>query len=147
MLTSNRWLAVAVERGLRKFFQVLRARRLDWTDQDQRFFARGPALLRLKSSFDVSSSALTASFLNARRHNASTKTQCRSRRGTRESDPAWRERRPDAELIGGLRAELIKHFRVRLHQAQKIFCFEEAERSEVRAGFREAIEFVRAAVP
>ena len=43
------------------------------------------------------------------------------------------------------RAELVEHPRVGLHQADQIFRLEHAERAEVRAGFGEALQLVRAA--
>src|SRR5215469_14415907 len=45
----------------------------------------------------------------------------------------------------GLRPKFIKHLRVRLHQANKIFRVKHAERTCIRARLREAVELVRAA--
>jgi hypothetical protein len=45
-------------------------------------------------------------------------------------------------LIDESRPKLIEHPGVRLHEAEQVFCFEHAERSHVRAGFRESLELV-----
>ena len=44
-----------------------------------------------------------------------------------------------------LRAKLVEHPRVGLHQPDQIFRLKHAERAEVRAGFGEAVQLVRAA--
>ena len=43
-----------------------------------------------------------------------------------------------------LRAELIEHARVGLHESDEIFRFENAKRPEVRASFRKTLQLVRA---
>src|ERR1051326_4903377 len=48
-----------------------------------------------------------------------------------------------ARCAAGSRAEFVEHLRVRLHEAHEKFRLEEAERTEVRARLREAIQFVR----